>query len=459
MIEPHNKQSLFRRAFGLLLGRIRPSGKPARSPDSRDLTTLNINDALASQINLIEKSLANRHAASIDQKQLKSIIEGYLDLGQSDQRLWMQVLVSQFDIDEETLHDRMLEYLSTHRRDLLKQIRRLMRSPWEKLLQHIQQTPAGLEFLIRLRSGLLSFDNHPDDLDNLESVLHELLAQEFHPKSLSIRELGVSGQPDLIEMLVDYQALHQTHTSQQLQNRLEGNHHCFALFHSDLIDTPLVFVLVARVSEIPDNIHDLYDDHLSATESEGKDNAIIYSISNVASGLEDLGLESLLVDRLLSNLDSYFGELENCLALAPLPGFRDYVKALLSSPESTVKMTREEVDELNELFKIGSRESEHEILESSKLFQHLLTRLCVGYLINEKNGHKAMNTIADFHLSNGATIDRIHWLGDHLNPGMHQSFGIMVRYQYKIREYEENRLRYLSDHEIRYSAGIRELIQ
>ena len=230
------------------------------------------------------------------------------------------------------------------------------------------------------------------------------------------------------------------------------------MFHSSLTDIPLVFALVAKVSEIPDNIHDLYDDHLPSTESEENNNALIYSISNVASGLEDLGLGNLLVDRLLSNLDSYFGERESCLALAPLPGFRDYVKTLLSSPESSIKMTREEVGELNEFFQIGSRESEHEILESSKLFQHLLTRLCVGYLIDEKNGRKAMNAIADFHLSNGAIIDRIHWLGDHLNPGMNQSFGIMVSYRYRIREYAENRLRYLSDHEIRYSAAIGEII-
>ena len=457
MIRPPHQQSLLSRTLHYWAKKLRSSVARSGPVRAHDPPEFKVSRELASQLQLLESGLADQNAMALDQDLLQSVIAGYRNLEAPDQQLWRQLLASRFDIDEEALHDRMLEYLSTHRRDCLIQIRALMIPPWERLLQQIQQLPSGLEFLIELRSGLLHGDGQSDALAGFENVLHELLSQHFGPESLEIKELKASSQTDLIQRLIQHQALHEAHTPEQLQSRLEDNHRCFALFRSGLPDTPLVFVLVAQVSEMPHNIHDLYDNHLPAEDPGKNSNAVIYSVSNVQQGLEGIGLEHLLIQKLTARLEDFFDGQDACLALAPLPGFRTYASQILSSSDSASQLSQAEAGELHEFLKTGSREAEHEILESNTLFQPMLTKLCADYLLNAKNGRKAMNVIADFHLSNGATIHRIHWLGDHLDPGMGESFGIMVNYRYATSEADDNRLRYLSTGEIRYSPEIKVL--
>ena len=53
--------------------------------------------------------------------------------------------------------------------------------------------------------------------------------------------------------------------------------------------------------------------------------------------------------------------------------------------------------------------------------------------------------MAHFHLSNGARVERLNWLGDTSVEGLKQSFGMMVNYRYKLDEIEANHEAYSSD--------------
>ena len=86
-------------------------------------------------------------------------------------------------------------------------------------------------------------------------------------------------------------------------------------------------------------------------------------------------------------------------------------------------------------------------------------RLCSHYLVNEKRELGAADSVANFHLTNGARIEQLNWLGDHSEPGMKRSLGIMVNYQYKLPDIEKNHEAYFSSGEIKCSSRIRGLLK
>jgi malonyl-CoA decarboxylase len=53
------------------------------------------------------------------------------------------------------------------------------------------------------------------------------------------------------------------------------------------------------------------------------------------------------------------------------------------------------------------------------------------YLLQEKKRGKALDSVANFHLQNGAMVERINWMADRSEKGIRQSGGIMVNYVYR----------------------------
>ena len=54
------------------------------------------------------------------------------------------------------------------------------------------------------------------------------------------------------------------------------------------------------------------------------------------------------------------------------------------------------------------------------------------YLYKEKHRKSALNSVANFHLRNGATLWRVNWLANTTARGMSESCGLMVNYRYYL---------------------------
>ena len=76
-------------------------------------------------------------------------------------------------------------------------------------------------------------------------------------------------------------------------------------------------------------------------------------------------------------------------------------------------------------------------------------RLCGPPL--EKRRNLAFDSVANFHLRNGASIWRINWLADLSPRGLTNSCGLMVNYRYFIENLEQNSTSYQESFQI--SAG------
>ena len=66
--------------------------------------------------------------------------------------------------------------------------------------------------------------------------------------------------------------------------------------------------------------------------------------------------------------------------------------------------------------------------------------------------------VAHFHLSNGAIIEKLNWMGDKSGNGVIQSAGLMVNYLYDLDRIDENHEAYSGAGKITVSPEIKNLI-
>jgi malonyl-CoA decarboxylase len=89
-----------------------------------------------------------------------------------------------------------------------------------------------------------------------------------------------------------------------------------------------------------------------------------------------------------------------------------------------------------------------------------LLRLCARYLTRERTpSGRARDPVAHFHLSNGARVERLNWLGDISEKGLEQSAGIMVNYLYRLADIEANHEAYRGAGRVVASHAVRNLVR
>jgi malonyl-CoA decarboxylase len=69
------------------------------------------------------------------------------------------------------------------------------------------------------------------------------------------------------------------------------------------------------------------------------------------------------------------------------------------------------------------------------------------------------DSVARFHLGNGARLERLNWLGDTSDRALRQSYGLMVNYLYDIDYIEQNHEAYAQQHAIVAASAISRLVR
>jgi malonyl-CoA decarboxylase len=80
------------------------------------------------------------------------------------------------------------------------------------------------------------------------------------------------------------------------------------------------------------------------------------------------------------------------------------------------------------------------------------------YVTTTREG-RALDPVGNFHLSNGASVERLDWLANVASYGIEQSLGLMVNYLYDRSRIALNAGAYLSEGSIKASNQVRNLIK
>ncbi len=280
---------------------------------------------------------------------------------------------------------------------------------------------------------------------------------------LDLKRITWDAPAALLEKLISYEAVHEIRSWSDLKNRLASDRRCFAFFHPRMPNEPLIFVEVALVSGMADNIQTLLDVDAPGHDPEAADTAIFYSISNAQSGLAGISFGGFLIKRVVDDLAKEFKRLKVFATLSPAPGFRAWLEraleaeGLLSAAEAKVLAehagTADGAEVLRALLD-GPWDD-----DAKRLLERPLMRLFARYLLREKHAGRPLDPTARFHLSNGASIGRVNWLADTSPKGRRQSAGMMVNYVYKLDEIEDNHEAFTGAGKIAAAAPVRALLR
>jgi malonyl-CoA decarboxylase len=252
-----------------------------------------------------------------------------------------------------------------------------------------------------------------------------------------------------------------------LKNRLEADRRCFAFFHPRMPDEPLIFVEVALTRGIADSIHPLLDEHAPLGDPASADTAIFYSISNCQKGLAGISFGNFLIKRVVDSLAAELPRLKAFATLSPSPGFRGWLDEHLATDEDSL-LTLAEQRAIRALPGAAGEGGLRALLatpgwaddEAAMRLREPLLRLCARYIMLEKTAAgRVRDSVAHFHLSNGARLERLNWAADLSPKGLQQSAGIMINYLYRLSDIEANHEIYTDEGRIAASQQLRALLR
>ena len=277
----------------------------------------------------------------------------------------------------------------------------------------------------------------------LEADLLHLFSSWFNPGFLQMRRVDWNSPAKLLEKIIHHEAVHAIDGWEDLRRRLQPDRRCFAFFHPQLPDEPLIFVEVALLPEMPAAIAPLIDKAWTPLPPERFRVAAFYSISNCEPGLRNVSLGNFLIKSVAEQLQRELPRIRTFCTLSPVPGFAAW---LLGEPDfaalpnlrrnvaADFEAAREHLRKLcgGELAAL-QRAATHDKLDKESLAA-LLT-LCSAYLLHLSPTPEG-DPVARFHLDNGARLERLNAHGNMSAKGLKQSFGIMVNYLYDLDKIE-----------------------
>ena len=300
-------------------------------------------------------------------------------------------------------------------------LRRATVSPRRRLLQRFSAFPQGIRFLVDLRADMLPHLKTDKRLAALDVEMEYMFSTWFDVGFLDLRRISWDSPASLIEKLIKYEAVHDIKSWSDVKNRLDSDRRCYGFFHPRLPDEPLIFVEVALMHDIAGCITPLLDESADAEDLNLATTAIFYSISNTQAGLRGVSFGDSLIKRVVETLKNEFPKLKRFATLSPIPGFRSWLGR--SSPDLANAL--QDVDVLG-------------LPDKSKLKTAVLQQ-AAHYLGRENRDGKPLDSVAKFHLGNGARVERLNWAGDPSSKGLKQSYGLMVNYLYDLKRLDKHR--------------------
>ena len=323
--------------------------------------------------------------------------------------------------------------------------------PRQELLRRLNRAPGGTAAILRLRRALLRMLPQRPELQALEADLLHLLTSWFNPGFLQLRRVDWNAPAQLLEKLIQHEAVHAIDGWDDLRRRLQPDRRCFAFFHPQLPDEPLIFVEVALLPEMPAAIAPLIDKASTPQPPSSFKVAAFYSISNCQPGLRGVSLGEFLIRRVAEELQREMPRLRTFCTLSPIPGLARWLRA---GSICGGRLSRPRAQRLAEarqaLLEACDGDLDH--LVSADALRQLpapgaqaLQRLAAIYLAQCSTATDG-DPVARFHLDNGARLERLNPLGDLSAKGRRQSFGMMVNYLYDLQKVEAHHENFVHGH-------------
>jgi malonyl-CoA decarboxylase len=411
----------------------------------------------------------------------------------SGREKFLHILAEDFDLDSETLLSSVEALAKAGDKGMSEKLRGELRSalvtPRSTILRQFLSLPDGCKFLVDMRADLLALlakepkakgapakgEPKAEALKSLDNDMKDILSKVFDVGLLKLERITWDSSADLIEKLMEYEAVHKVSSWRDIKNRLDADRRVYAFFHPNMPGEPLIILHVALTKGISGNVQAILDVASPVLDVKQADTAIFYSISNAQPGLAGIPFGNFLIKRVVGEeLMRDMPHIDRFSTLSPIPGLRGWLDPLLAKEDEALLVggahplfAEKDLAVLRKITANGNAVAglrhllasdwQKDAKLSAKL-QPIMEALCAHYLLREKRSGSARDPVAHFHLTNGARIKRINWLGDTSENGMKQSAGLMVNYLYDLDHIADNHEHYASEGIIASSKGVRAML-
>jgi malonyl-CoA decarboxylase len=293
------------------------------------------------------------------------------------------------------------------------------------------------------------------DLAALDRDVVHLLSSWFNRGFLVLRRIDWSTPANILEQIIRYEAVHEIRDWNDLRRRIDPvDRRCYAFFHPQLNDEPLIFVEVALTETIPTAIAPLLAAERQPVPIERARTAVFYSISNTQKGLAGVSFGNFLIKQVVEDLKRELPNLRTFVTLSPAPGFAGWLKRVAADPRSAG------LDGLDTAFLRAALDDPgwHRDAAAVERLRPKLLPLAAAYFLRAKGpSGKPLDPVARFHLGNGARLERLNWPGDVSPKGLREAAGLMVNYLYDPRYIEANHEAFAADGTVAASNAVQRL--
>ncbi|MCX6340278.1 MAG: malonyl-CoA decarboxylase family protein [Candidatus Aureabacteria bacterium] len=288
----------------------------------------------------------------------------------------------------------------------------------------------------------------------------------------------------LLKFISEKEGVHPTEHWWNFDNRLDSpDHIILSLEHFKMPYVPLVYIEVALSNGLIRKMSRILGDKRRPPDLRRADTAIFYSVNTTFAGLEGIALGAKMIIRASEYIQKNYPGIRHFATLSPIPKFRDYLATVLAGGTHTFSLTSQKIDANKKgrfISDGGLRSIREELSKKDKdietlpisgmlkgvlgdeqwhanpllrrAMEHPMAELTRYYLTREKRidpktrarTTNAYDPVANFHLSNGASIGNINYLANPSERGMRESYGMMANYFYEAEHQERNKLAYAS---------------
>ena len=379
------------------------------------------------------------------------ILARYRGFSDADRAAFFRALADGFGPDPKRVRDAISRFSAKGDEASASEIHYATEPRRQELFRRLNRSPGGTAALVAMRADLLECMREDRSLAVVDRDFQHLFASWFNRGFLVLRRIDWSSPAAILEKLIRYEAVHEIRDWDDLRRRIDpADRRCYAFFHPALVDEPLIFVEVALTQGPPDAIAPLLAEGRAHVGMDKARSAAFYSISNCQQGLSGVSFGNFLIKQVAEEIRRELPRIETFVTLSPVPGFRAWV-------ETTD-------DPLIEALAAEGRERAKDETwaadpERSGRVRKALEPLAAYYFLKARRPDgRVIDSVARFHLGNGARLERINWMGDLSVKGLFESYGVMVNYLYDLAEIERNHETYANQGVVVASSAVRKLL-
>jgi malonyl-CoA decarboxylase len=392
----------------------------------------------------------------------QEIITAYGAMNEAQKLQFLEMLSRDFGPSQADIIAAASDYRRAPGPSTLATLTAAVESPRQELFRRINTAPHGTETLVALRSYLFRVSTNGSNFADVDADLKHLFRSWFNRGFLRLERISWHTAALILEKLISYESVHEINGWPDLQRRLAADRRCFAFFHPALVEEPIIFVEVALSSGLTGDLESLLDIHAPVLAPEKINTALFYSINNCLNGLRGIPFGNFLIKQVVTELAAEFPHIQTYSTISPLPLFSRALREQKSEDGFThERLSRLLADHSRSLTSAAgirdSVEALFSLLEQPLANRAVLVRplehLALAYLTQVRQKGKSYDSVANFHLSNGARVERINAFGNLRPYGLKASYGLTVNYRYLPAELEENHERFVRG-EIQVSNGL-----